>query len=257
MDYSRFSIFEAVRNAYIFAGREWQYLLKAALLPMGAQIATVLFIQYQRPEASQLEIYLWGLPSTILFAWYMFLETRLLLLGEKLDRLPQDAAYLSGRRHDMELSVLVAVLFDMARMALLLMLMGIVPANPEQPMPPPLVLVGLIIMGVLFWGMRFIITPTLAAVHHPIRPVLHKLRGSLFSLRIICMGFIALLPVGMAARTTPTRWRTTAATTQTASVRIFTLIVDSLLSFASVTVINASVGCALKQILNPRRRALT
>lgn len=253
MDYSRFSIFEAVRNAYIFAGREWPYLLKTGLLPIGAQIATVLFIQFQRPDASQLEIYLWGLPATVLFAWFMFLETRLLLLGERLDRLPEDAAYLSDRRHAMELAILAAVLFDMARMALLIGLMGIVPANPEESMPPPLVLVGIFIISVLFWGMRFIVAPPLAAVHHPIRPVLQKLRGGLFSLRIICMGFIALLPVGMAGLILLGTPPETAAAAQAQTTHIPTLIADSFLSFASVAVLNAAVACALKQILNPRR----
>jgi uncharacterized membrane protein len=222
---------------------------------MGAQIATVLFIQFQRPTASQIEFYLWGLPATVLFGWFMFLETRLLLLGEKLDRLPQDADYLSDRRRDMELAVLAAVLFDMIRMALLVTLMAIVPANPEEPMAPPLVLVGLFIIGVLFWGMRFIIIPTLAAVHHPIRPVLQKLHGGFFSLRIVCMGFAALLPVGITALILLGNPPETAAQAQT--LHVSTLIADSFLSFASVAVLNASVACALKQILNPRRRALT
>ena len=60
MENSRFSIFEAAMNAYVFAGKEFLYLLKAGLLPMTAQILTALFIQFERPAASQIEAYLWG-----------------------------------------------------------------------------------------------------------------------------------------------------------------------------------------------------
>src|SRR3954463_3044415 len=71
MDNSRFSILAAAKNAYLFVGREWLYLLKAGLLPMAAQMATGLFMQFQRPDASQIENTLWGLPGAALFGWFM------------------------------------------------------------------------------------------------------------------------------------------------------------------------------------------
>src|SRR3990172_10766273 len=113
MDNSKFNILQAIREAYTFVGREWLYLLKSASLPMAVQICTSLFIQFQREGASLIESYLWGMPATVLVAWFVFLEMRLLLLGEQLDKLPHNPEYLAARQHAMKLSVITSLLFNM------------------------------------------------------------------------------------------------------------------------------------------------
>ena len=191
---SRFNIFEAVKKAYLFVGREWLYLLKAGLLPMGAQIAAAAFVQYQRPDSSLIEGYLWGLPAAALLGWFVFLQTRLLLLGERVDRLPRDLAYLADRRHAMKISVLTTVLFNMGTAGALALWMA-VEEIAQSSANKALGMIGLLLIGGVVWGVRFGIIPLLAAVHYPIRPVLRQTADMLFSLRLVGMGLLCTMPV--------------------------------------------------------------
>lgn len=259
MDNGRFNIFEAVKNAYVFVGREWFYLLKAGILPMAMQIVATLFIQFQRPDASQIEGYLWGLPAAVFFGWFMFLETRLLLLGERLDRLPKDPAYLADRQHCLKLSVMTAVLFNMAAAALLTGWLMIEETN-QSGENWPLHIGGLLLIGAIAWGLRFGIIPTLAAVHYPIRPVLRRVDGMLFSLRLIGMGMCCTLPAifffwfiiisAVPAVADP-------AAKLTEAQQIIITVVSTPLSLICAALLSAAVAFALKQILGAERNGVT
>jgi hypothetical protein len=259
MDSGRFNIFEAVRNAYIFVGREWFYLLKAGLLPMAAQIVATLFIQFQRPDASQIESYLWGLPAAVFFARFMFLEARLLLLGERLDRLPQDSAYLADRHHSLKLSVLTAVLFNMGTAAALTLWLTVEELS-QSGANGLLHLAGLLIIGAIVWAIRFGIVPTLAAVHHPIRPVLRQTGGMLFSLRLVGMGMLCTLPVILLfwffiLSLVPELADPAAKLSETE--QIIVAIASTPMSLVCAALLSAAVAYALKQILGSRRDSVT
>jgi hypothetical protein len=258
MNNGRFSIFEAVRNAYTFVGKEWLYLLKAGLLPMAMQAVATLFIQFQRPDASQIEGYLWSLPAAVFFAWFMFLEMRLLLLGERLDRLPKDPAYLADRRHCMKLSVMATILFDMGAVVALTLCTNTDEAmNPDNPNGP--LLIGLLfIIGAMAWAVRFGIIPTLAAVHYPIRPVLRQTEGMLFSLRLIGMGLLCTLPVRFLFRiflvtADPALAELDVATKLSKAEQVTLAISDTILSLICTALLSAAVAYALKQILGAKR----
>jgi len=256
---SRFSIFEAVKNAYIFVGREWLYLLKAGLLPMGAQIVTGVFIQFQRPDASLVESYLWGLPAAALLGWFIFLETRLLLLGERLERLPKDSAALADRRHAMKLSVLTALLFNMGAAGAITLWLAVEEAA-QSSANGFLNAVGLLIIGGIIWGVRFGIIPTLAAVHYPIRPVLRRTAGLLFSLRLIGMGLLGTFPVIFISRffvgsMLPDAADLTAKLTDTQQLSI--TFISAPLSLMCAALLGASAAYALKQILGSSRNGVT
>src|SRR5438552_1187140 len=96
----------AIRSGYSFVGREWAWLARFCLLPVGFGLITDLLMYFQKREISMFEDYLWNIPSLALFGWYMFVEARLLLLGERADAVPQDPEYLLDRRRAMTASVL-------------------------------------------------------------------------------------------------------------------------------------------------------
>ena len=253
MDNSRFNIFEAVKSAYLFVGREWLYLLKAGLLPVMAQIASSLFIQFQRDDASTIEAYLWGLPASMLFAWFMFLEVRLLLLGERLDRLPQEREYLRDRRLAMKLVVITSLLFNMAMSSAIALLLAMTEAGPWSA-NILLQLCGMLIIGAVFWGVRFGVVPILAAVSFPIRSTLLQTRSMMFSLRLIGMGLVCLFPVAflfqifMAAFIDKTV--DMAAAFKLTPVEQIALIIGSApFSLIITALLNAAAAYALKQIL--------
>ncbi len=260
MNNNRFSIFGAVKEAYAFVGREWLYLLKAGLLPMGMQIVTALFIQFQRPEASQIEGYLWGLPSTVLFAWFTFLEIRLLLLGERLDRLPQDRAYLGDRLQCMKVSIMMSVLFNMSMMAALVLLLALGGgADQTGGANWPATLGIIVIIGGIFWGVRFGLAPILAAVHHPIRPVLQQTWGMMFSLRLIAMGIVCLFPLAflfqifMEVLLPPSTGALPGTLTLTVTQQITLVTASAPFSLFIAALLNAAAASALKQILGSGR----
>jgi hypothetical protein len=257
---NRFSILEAVKNAYVFVGREWRYLLKAGLLPMGAQVISSLFVQFQRPDSSLIEGYLWGLPASLLLGWFIFLETRLLLLGERLDRLPQDPAYLADRRHAMKLSILTAILFNMGVAGTLALSLAVEEAG-ETLSNGLLNIAGLFIIAGIVWGVRFGIVPTLAAVHYPIKPVLRQTAGMLFPLRLIGMGLLCMFPVIFIFRIFIAALMPTATSDLTEklsdSEQVVLTIISTPLSLICAALLGAAAAYALKQILGPRRDGVT
>ncbi len=259
MDKNHFSILEAVRDAYLFVGREWLYLLKAGALPVAVHIVAALFIQFERPDASLIEGYLWSLPAATLFAWFVFVEMRLLLLGERITQLPQTHDDRRDRQHAMKLSVITALLFNMVTAALMALL--VTAANPEQwGINMPLTVGGLLAIGALFWGLRFGIVPILAAVQYPIRPVLRQvLSGSMenvmFSFRLLGMGLVCLFPVAIMFQVLITLFvhqGDTPATQLNAMQQLIMIIATAPLSLLISALLNAAAAHALKQMLGPQ-----
>lgn len=257
MDNSRFSIFQAAKSAYIFMGRNWLYLLRAGLVPIGLQIVAALYTQFGRPDASQIEGYLWGLPATMLFSWFMFLETRLLLLGENLHSLPKDRAYLADRLHAMKVSVLCSLLFNMGTAGALSLLLALEESG-QWGTSWPVTLCGFFILCSIFWGIRFGIIPILTAVHHPIRPVLLQTRSMMFSLRLIGMSILCVLPIAflfqiIIALVIPESADQGVAIKLTEQQQVAIITLSAPLSLFAAALLNAAAAYALKQILGSRR----
>ena len=257
MDSSKFNIFEAVKNAYLFVGREWVYLLKAGALPVVMQICTSLFVQLVREDSSILEGYLWGLPATALFSWFVFLEMRLLLLKEKIDELPHDVGYLIDRQNAMRIAVLTSLLFNMGISFAMTILLGIVESG-KWGISTPLTLAGSLLAGVAFWSIRFGILPILAAVHYPFRPVLLQTRGAMFSLRLAGMALVCMFPVALVFQIALSFFVDKTADIATAPKltmmeQVGIIVVSAPVSLLVAALLNASAAYALKQIIGSRQ----
>lgn len=257
MDSSKFNIVEAVKNAYLFVGREWPYLLKAGALPVMVQICTALFIQFRLDDASLIESYLWGLPATLAFAWFVFLEMRLLLLGEQIDRLPPDPAYLAARGRAMKLSVIVSLLFNMGISAALALLI-VATSTTDADAGWLASLGGLVVAGAIFWGVRFAALPVLAAVDYPFGPFLQQVRGAMFSLRLVSMGLLCVFPVALLLQILAAAFLTRALESSaplklTVMEHVAIAVVTAPLSLLAVALLNAAIAYALRQILGSRQ----
>ena len=203
MNGSSFSILRAVRNAYVFVGREWKYLLRLALLPMGISGATQLFLFMQSATVatggrsiSAFEGYAWNLPATLLLGWFMFHETRLLLLGERGDALPANAEYLALRSIAMKSSIIIWALFNIGWSALLGYHEWMATMQQESQSFWPVGL-GAVLVGGFFWSLRFGVAHILAAVDYPVRQYVRQVNGLGISLRLAGMWLLASLPVLM------------------------------------------------------------
>lgn len=263
MDNAKFSIRAACRTAFGFFAREWEYLLKAGLPPILAQFATGVFLQFQRQDAGLIETSLWNLPATLLFSWFVFLTARRALLGEKLDNLPADPAYLRDRQQAMSAAVLMGALFSLC-FSLGWMVMLVLLYNNQNNPHPTNGIGAMLVMGAMFWGLRFIVAPVLAAVHHPVRPVIRLTWGLLFSLRILGLILLAGLPpftvfsmlVTACLRfnhpdvTVPSQ-----ITLQTPEI-LFFVALNALLWWAITALVTGALVAALRQILGTRARGV-
>lgn len=256
MDRANFGILNAARDAYLFAAREWRYLLKAGMMPVVIQVLLSLLVQFQfKGDVSSLEAWLWGFPATVMMAWYSFIEVRLLLLGERIDRLTLDKSGQRARRRALNMSVTVALLFNMVlfiSVTLLLALAG----SGRWGVDVVASGAALFLVGFMFWGLRLALLPTLAAVEYPFRAFVEQVRGPFFSLRLLALGALCLFPVAMVAQVVVSAFFSGAiedgkiALSPEAQAGI--IIFGAFLSLVVTTILNAAGAFALRQVLGGR-----
>ncbi len=190
-----FNIFRAVRDAYLFVGREWRYLLRLAGFPVAAGIATLLVAQLAMPGGSILADALWNIPANAVMGWYLFLQTRLLVFGERLDRLPPGGAQRASRRRALVASVCVWVLFNMGLAALAQYFEWTAERyTPGTPMTAAGI-AGLLLVGFSVWAVRLGVAHILAAAGYSIKAFLIEVNGVMFSVRLIGMAMLCVLPL--------------------------------------------------------------
>jgi len=261
MSGSQFNISAAVRNAYLFLGREWAYLGRASLLPVGVTLVTDLLVYKQGrditideapPWNMPFELFLWDLPSSILFGWFMFREVRLLLLGERANFLPQDVDYLSDRRRSLQVCVIVWLLFNMAQTVFggaLYWALGMIKANPNS-------MAGLLVFflfGISIWGIRFGVVHILAAVGYPIRNFIFRVNGLGISLRLIGMTALCVIPVFLLVAAVGTLVVPENAAVPEHTTRVL-IAAHSLFGSLIQALLTAASAFALKEILGRPRQ---
>lgn len=204
MSGSQFSITNAVRNAYIFVGREWRYLAKIAVLPLGIDALTAVVILAKGLDMSTFENFNWSLPSSIFTGWYIFVLARLLMMGERVNNLPNDPEYLAARRRDMNASILVWLLFYAGLMAFLgyqgwltrsYMFDPALPMEAQPQMPISVAAISMFTLGGAFWCIRYGIAPILMAVGYPVSRYIRRVAGLAVSFRLAGLLLLTVLPV--------------------------------------------------------------
>jgi len=194
MSKKTFSIFKAVKEAYKFVGREKSYLFKMGTYPVVMNIIMSLFVQFSITEPSIIEDYLWNLPATLTFGWFTFVVIRLALLGERMDNLPTDKNYISNRNLLLKITATIYILFNMVTIAITGSLFAITQSGLWGK-NMAVTFLGLILIGAMFWSIRFLAFPILAAVNYPFKKFLNIVKGPLFSLQFLAMGMLCLIPL--------------------------------------------------------------
>lgn len=245
-----FKIIEAVLNAYSFAGREARYLFKIGVVPLAAQLVTVFFVELVRTDASVIEGFLWGLPASALFGWFMFLEARFVFLGERIDRITFTQLRSTERQCALRISVLIFLLFSMSMTAVSAFMEWAV--RSETFGKNALVSLSVMLcLGGMFWGVRFGVAHILAAINRPIRKFIFLVNGVEFSLRLIGMSFLCYMPIffvgGMLAGLFIEGYPLVA--NPTTGERYGMLALGVIVSTVILVLINAAAAFALKEIL--------
>ncbi len=256
MRYKKFKILPVVKEAYVFAIKERGFLLKIGMLPMVMHIATAMFLQFYRADVSMIETHIWGLPSAFLFAMFTFAQARLLLVDERLDKMSVAVAYNVGRPRMMKLSILFSLLFHMGLALITTLLMFIAEhKEAESPFHTLLLVAAAFLIGAMFWGVRLGVLPILASVGYPLKKFLNKVAGPLFSLQLVFMGMVAMLPVTMIFQLIISVVLSTPEGVPSELLSISTkehvaiILVSAPFSLITNVLLNASAAFALKQIL--------
>jgi|AntRauTorcE11897_2_1112592.scaffolds.fasta_scaffold00994_4 hypothetical protein len=195
-------VMEAIADGYTFIKDNFNFLLKASLLPIGVHfLLAILFMRGTTPDSQPESLYmsfLLTLPSVVLFGWYIFVQTRLQIMGERYTNLPAEKEYRLARRSDLTVCLCCYVLFKMAFMLLLqFMALGIMGAEGAAAGGPRPGQTFIVILGlaVMVWGTKFSVIHLVAAAGADLRGYVRRVKGLWFSFILIGLGFIAMLPV--------------------------------------------------------------
>lgn len=191
---TRFSIMAAVRNGYIFVAREWRYLVRLAILPAGLLLITNLTVFYNQKYLTEFLYYAVSLPYLMAFGWYIFMLSRLLLMGERAPFAASTPEQMRERHHWLKVSVIVWLLYS-AWWAGFKGYCTWYTLNPQLQQNGGATMFLLLLIGASFWAIRFSVAPILAAVGYPLKKFVFLVNGIGISLRLIGLAIVCLSPM--------------------------------------------------------------
>jgi hypothetical protein len=183
----------------------------------------------------------------------MFAEARLVLMGERIDYLPQDENYLNERRRMMNYSVTVFLLFNMALTAISAWLQWTVTSHAFGD-NMAITLASLFFIGGMFWGLRFSVAYIVAAVGYPFRAFLQRSEGMEFSLRLLGMGLLCAFPVYLALELLLEILFPELTSNPAPETMSMVIVVSAPIAFAVPVLLNAAAAYALKDMLGGGER---
>ncbi len=248
---SSFEIIGSVKLAYSFLADEWKYMVKIAWPALLASIITSMFVNIYKTDVSIFEKFLWELPSVVFVAFVIFQQTRLILIGERLEKLPENPLEYQMRAKALIASIGFYLLFTM----LMIVFQGVADkiivisgaTEPEKMDSKTFLLLGAILfLGI--WSIRLSLLPITSAVGYPVKLYLAKVKGAMFSLRVMGVSLIACLPVLFL-------WILLFSSfvgdpdNVTEIGKLVTALIAAPIGLIMVLVINASLTFALKEVL--------
>ncbi len=193
----KFKITQAVIRGCNFVFAEAEYLLRLSLIPLVLSLVCGFYIELVHAEAGLIERFLWELPATIAFAWYMFLITRRIMTGERIDRMTRAELLAFPRQRSMRVSVITALLFNMLMTSFAAFIIWNAQKNIAIPQDENrmMAVVFMFCVGAAFWALRLGFAPILGAIDAPIRKFLFLVNGMGFSFRVIGLVILCIMPV--------------------------------------------------------------
>lgn len=193
MNTPRFDIFKCTIMGYRSVFAERQYLMSAALVPMALTTGIEMVKFYAVDKHTVLTALLTMLPVALAAAWFMFLQTRLLVFGERADNVaPENAA---SRKQAFEISAILWMLIQMAGLAMLAFSLYLAREGRADTVNPMLSIAGYLMLGCALWGVRLAIAHILGAIGYSIRQYIFKVNGAMVSLRMIGLMLAVALPI--------------------------------------------------------------
>ena len=189
------SLTDATVSGYGFVKDHYHTLLKWAIIPIVINFFTYLVIDWQVPDGSILTNFLFSVPATAAFAWYIFIQTRLQVFDEIPSNLSEDESYRLRRREDAVLSISCYLLFQMAVTLITFALSGSFEMEEGAAVSPAQLIRVSVGLFAIFYILKFSVLHLIAAVDADIKDYLQRVKGMWFSFVLVGAGFVSTLPV--------------------------------------------------------------
>lgn len=253
MNNSRFDIIAAVIHGVRFTVAERRYLIAAMVLPYVLTLLTNVasFFLIEKQAGNILSAALITLPASAASAWFMFVQARLILFGERLGSLPSAPEFTLQRHNDLNACVLTWVLFKMAVIGISAYLLW----WKDQGSPDTFdhySMIGMLMIGATFWGLRLSVAHILVATGYSVKQYIFRVNGAMVSLRLLGMGILISIPFEIFSEPLA-RILTQGKPPPGQMETIFLLAALSAVSCVLMALLNAAAVFALKEMLGQQR----
>ena len=260
MNHNSFDIIGAAINAVRFVAKERRYMLAAAVFPFTATLVANMMSYFMlKGQESILFAIMLLLGEAAMDGWFMFCQTRLILLGERLEDPLQDPAALRMRHNDLRAAVLTWMLFKLWLTVVVMYLIWVADTAKNHPETPGIgiyTLIGLFLLGAWIWSLRLGVAHILVGVGYSVKKYLFRVNGLMGSLRLIGLALVVSFPLQILSRPLEEKLIFTPDLETVDTVVLLTLV--TLINTAMLVFLNAAGVFALKDMLRrpDKRRGL-
>lgn len=248
MNKNSFDIIQAAVDGARFVIAERRYMFACAVFPFVITLLSniLLFFMLSGENSSRLAVVLVTLGAASVDGWFMFLQSRLIILGERLEQPPQTADARIRRHNDMRGAVLTWMIFKLWTVALGLYASRMLQSDPSEGLGL-ITFIGLLLLGAMIWSLRLAVAHILVAVGYSVRQYIFRVNGLMGSLRLLGLGIVVSLPFKVLGLPMEESLLLPPAPDTTEAV--FLIIGISFLSVLLMVFLNAAAVFAMKDML--------
>jgi len=247
MNHNSFDIISAATSAVRFVVAERRYMFAAAVFPFIATLIANLMSYFMlKGQDSALFAVMLLLGEAAMDGWFMFLQTRLIVFGERLEQPPAEAAAARLRHNDMRAAVLTWMLFKLW-LAAVVMYLAWTLQNRQADAFGIFTIIGLFLVGAWLWSIRLGVAHILVGVGYSVRQYLFRVNGLMGSLRLIGLALVISFPFQLAGM--PLEEKLILNRDMETPEAVMILVAVTLISTAMLVFLNAAAVFALKDML--------
>jgi hypothetical protein len=197
MSHNSFDIISAVSHAVRFVVAERRYMFAAAVFPFAATLAAGLLNVFFVKGYDDILLFavMLMLGEAAMDGWFMFLQTRLILLGERLEQPNPDPAAQRLRHNDMRAAVLTWMLFKLWLAVVMMYLIWVLSMKEQGQGGMEFYTMGaLFLIGAWLWSLRLGVAHILVGVGYPVKQYLFRVNGLMGSLRLLGLAIVVSFP---------------------------------------------------------------
>jgi len=256
MSHNSFDIIGAATNAVRFVVAERRYMFAAAVFPFAATLAANLlnFFFVKTQDNILLFAVMLVLGEAAMDGWFMFLQTRLILLGERLEQPIPDPATQRLRHNDMRAAVLTWMIFKLWLTVVAMYLIWVMQLTERQDGGIGIyTMVALFLTGAWIWSLRLSVAHILVGVGYSVKKYLFRVNGLMGSLRLAGLAIVVSFPFQLVSMPLKEKLLLTQNIGTAEAVIALTLL--SALNTALLIFLNAAGVFALKDMLGRPEKA--